>query len=154
MLAALLSAAALAAPPVVVPCGDVIDQIARPPAPPLLGVVVPPPRRLGQFVKVHQDGWTRWRKTPLIVRAGRTPVTVSVPPAWRSRAAIIWGSGTIGPRPALRIAACPRAPHQALGWNVYAGGFFLRSASACVPLTFQVGDRRRTLRFSLGGGAC
>src|SRR6185437_238076 len=89
ILAAVLSAAALAAPPVVVPCGDVIGPIARPPAPTLLGVVVPPPRRVGQFVKVQQHGWTRWRKTPRIVRAGSTPVTVSVPRAWRSRVAII-----------------------------------------------------------------
>ena len=86
------------------------------------------------------------RKAGLLIRGDSPPVSVTVPKAWRTRAAITWGnSGTVS---ALRIASCPRFGDEA--WNVYAGGFLLRSRSACVPLTFRVGNRSATVRFGLG----
>ena len=79
------------------------------------------------------------------MRGNARPVLVSVPKAWRRRAAITWGdSGIVS---ALRIAPCLAAPPKV--WNAYAGGFYLRSRSACVPLTFRVGGRARTVRFGL-----
>ncbi|MGZ4380272.1 MAG: hypothetical protein ACXVZ2_03955 [Gaiellaceae bacterium] len=56
-----------------------------------------------------------------------------------------WGNPA-SPASVVRFAACP-SPRA---WNGYAGGFFLRSHSACVPLSFAVGGRRATLRFGVG----
>ena len=112
----------------------------------VLGVVSVPPARLIQVVPSQSRPWTYWRKAGLVVRAGSPPVTVSVAAAWRSRAAFTWGNSA-GIVSALRIASCPGA---ASVWNAYAGGFYLRSRSACVPLRFSVAGRSRVVRFGLG----
>jgi hypothetical protein len=113
----------------------------------VLGVVSVPPAYLWQVGRVHTGPWTTWRKAGLTVRGNAPPVDVSVPKAWRTRAAITWGDSAIVS--ALRIAPCaPFLPPKV--WNAYAGGFYLRSRSACVPLIFQVGQRRKTVRFGLG----
>ena len=112
----------------------------------VLDVVSVPPTRLIQVVPSQSQPWPYWRKAGLVVRAGAPPVTVSVPAAWRSRAAITWGNST-GIVSGLRIASCPGA---AGGWNAYAGGFYLRSRSACVPLRFSVAGRSSVVRFGLG----
>ena len=112
----------------------------------VLGVVSVPPARLIQVVPSQSRPWTYWRKAGLVVRAGAPPVTVSVPAAWRRRAAITWGNST-GIVSALRIASCPGAAGT---WNAYAGGFYLRSRSACVPLRFSVSARSSIVRFGLG----
>jgi hypothetical protein len=112
----------------------------------VLGAVAAPPARIQRPVAVHGSRWPRWMKVGLGVRAGRGPVTVAVPRGWRDRAAITWGNG----RPAvssLTIARCPPLPHA---WNYYAGGFFVRTATACVPLVIWVGPRARTIRVGLG----
>jgi hypothetical protein len=59
---------------------------------------------------------------------------------------IAWGDGGGS---ALRFASCP-AYEPKKPWNGYAGGFFLRSGSACLPLIFRVGHRTETVRFGLG----
>ncbi len=112
----------------------------------VLGVVSVPPARLIQVVPTHDRPWAYWRKAGLVVRAGSPPVTVSVPTAWRRRAAITWGNNT-GIVSALRIGSCPGARTV---WNAYAGGFYLHSRSACVPLSFSVAGRSRVVRFGLG----
>jgi hypothetical protein len=112
----------------------------------VLGVIAAPPGYLHQVIATPGDPWPYWRKAGLVVRPGHDPVTVSVAAGWQQRAAITWGNG----KPAvasLRIAACPSPRHV---WHVYAGGFLLRSRSACVPLVFQVAGRTRTVRFGLG----
>jgi hypothetical protein len=132
-----------------VPCGEVIGQAKtgrdggyRV----VLGVVSVPPARLTQVVETHTKKWPYWRKAGLVVRASAKPVRVSVPSAWRKRAAITWGSsGTVS---VLTIAACPSPPKL---WNAYAGGFSFRSRRECVPLVFTVGRESRTVRFGLGG---
>jgi hypothetical protein len=87
-----------------------------------------------------------WRKAGLVVRGDSPPVRVSVPKEWLTRVAVGWGS--VRETGVLRIASCP--PSGALGdWNPYAGGFSLRRP-ACVPLTFRVGTREKTVRFSIG----
>jgi hypothetical protein len=63
------------------------------------------------------------------------------------RAAIIWGNGNYDPASSLRIAGCGSDPNVG---NAYAGGFYLRSRSACLPLTFRVGRRSATIRFGIG----
>jgi hypothetical protein len=112
----------------------------------VLGVVSVPSAYLPQVVRTRGGRWPYWRKAGLVIRGGSPPVTVSVAKGWRDRAAITWGNS--GDVSALRIASCP--PYEAKRWNAYAGGFLLRSRSACVPLVFQVGDRRTTVRFGLG----
>jgi hypothetical protein len=72
-------------------------------------------------------------------------VVVSVPKAWRRLAAITWGNTGIVSR--LRIERCPALPPKV--WNAYAGGFYLRSRSACVPLAIRVAERVRIVRFGL-----
>jgi len=134
-----------------VPCTDVIGQAKTPRGGGyrvVLGVVSAPPARLMQVVATGELPWAYWRKAGLVVRAGSSAVGVSVPKAWRSRAAVTWGSSS--PGPALKIAACPS---PAGVWNAYAGGFLIRKRPECVPLTFTVAGRSRTIRFGVGG-AC
>ena len=50
----------------------------------------------------------------------------------------------------MRIASCLASSTLPGGWNPYAGGFVLRSPTACVPLMFRVGDRTATVRFGIG----
>jgi hypothetical protein len=142
--------AASSPPAPVVPCDQVV-----PPVPnsgsgyrTVLDVVSVPPALQPHAVATNRP-WPYFRKAVLNVRAGRTSVTVSVPKPWRTRAAISWGNGGytgVGIVSSLRIAACPSLH----GWRGYAGGFYLRSSSACVPLTFQVGRRSATVRFAIG----
>lgn len=113
----------------------------------VLGIVSVPPMYLRQVVQAEgKNPWPYWRKAGLVIHAGRSAVTVSVPEAWRKRAAITWGNST-GIVSSLRIAGCP-APRNV--WRAYAGGFYLNAPSACVPLIFQVGRRRTTVRFGVG----
>jgi hypothetical protein len=112
----------------------------------VLGVVAVPPAFMRQVVHTRQTPWAYWRKQGLVVRASGEAVIVTVPKIWRRRAAITWGNG-IRPVSSLRIEGCRTS--AAIG-NAYAGGFFLRSPSACVPLIFSVGKRTVTVRFGVG----
>lgn len=94
----------------------------------------------------ESEKWPYFSKAGLVIRGGSPSVSVSVPNAWRKRAAISWGNTRVVG--ALRIASCPAWGPKP--WNAYAGGFFLRSRSACVPLVFRVGKRSETVRFGLG----
>ena len=141
--------------PPTVPCGDVIHHTTFP----YLGdpgagfryrlvlrVVSVPPRYLRQVVPTHSSPWRYWRKAGLVVQAGAVPVVVSVPPRWRSRAAITWGNN-IPIVESLRIAGC--GSNAAVG-NAYAGGFYLRDRAACIPITFRLGKRIQTVHFGIG----
>jgi hypothetical protein len=112
----------------------------------MLGVVGVPPDYLPGPVPVRQGSWRYWRKYGLVVRAGSPTVLVSVPKAWQDRVAVTWGNNLPAVN-ALRLASCSG---PAGAWNVYAGGFFLRSHSACVPLVFRAGQRSATVRFGIG----
>lgn len=134
--------------PFVVTCDQVI---LRPKAPfadgyrRVLGIISVPPAYIPQVVRTPGQPWPYWEKAGLVVRAGTVTVRVSVAQAWRTRAAISWGNGKPAVR-SLRFRGCPSPPNV---WNAYAGGFFLRSRGACVPLVFQVGRRRRTVDFGI-----
>lgn len=151
--AAALSASAAA--PRTVPCGDSIDTTRFPYLGSsraqqryrlVLDAVSVPPAYLQQVVATKQRPWRYWRKAGLVLRGNGGPVTITVPSRWRRRAAITWGNSG-GPVGSLRIAGCPGSRH--LG-NAYAGGFYLRSPSACLPLIFTIGARSATVRFGIG----
>jgi hypothetical protein len=111
----------------------------------VLGVVAAPAAYTPQVVRNSAGRWPWWEKAAMLVRAGRTAVTISVPAAWRRRAAITWGNG-LPAVSALRIAPCPSPAGR---WNAYAGGFLMSTRGACIPLTFSVGDRRKMVRFGI-----
>ena|SRR5215472_8523477 len=103
-------------------------------------------------VRVHQGRWRYWDKDGLFILDGHQAVTITLPKAWRNRAAITWGEN-VGIVSTLRLpgtllsAGCTAGP---LTWNGYPGGFYLRSRSACVPLVFGVGRRSEVVRVGVG----
>jgi hypothetical protein len=136
-------------PQLTVPCWEVAGQAASGTEGGyrvVLGVVSVPPAYLDGVVATRSKPWAYWRKAGLVVLAGNAPVDVSVPRAWRDRVAITWGNRP-GYLSSLRIAACGS---RFAGWLGYAGGFYIRAPSACVPLIFRVGRRSATVRFGIG----
>lgn len=107
---------------------------------------VPPFHLLQRPSRVRNGPWHYWHKSGLSIRAGSPPVVITVPQSWRHRAAITWGNN-IGIVSRLRLGNCPQPRGT---WNAYAGGFYLRSAAACVPLVFRIGQQSRTVRFGIG----
>jgi hypothetical protein len=146
--AAVVARSAPSAPPATVKCDRIILRVGSGHAGGyrvVLGVVSVPQAYRPQVVPTGRLPWSYWSKAGLVIRGGSPPVTVSVPKAWRNRAAITWGNtGIVN---TLRIGSCP--PWESKVWNAYAGGFLLRSRSACVPLIFRVGKRSATVRFGL-----
>jgi hypothetical protein len=146
-----LAGAAWSSPGRVVPCQEEIGYTAFPYGSDgyreVLDAVSVPPAYLPQVVPVDEGPWKYWRKAGLIVRLDGRAVTITVPPSWRTRAGITWGNGGNGVMSSLRIAGCGADPSTG---HAFAGGFFLRSRSACVPLVFRVGNRRETVRFGVG----
>jgi hypothetical protein len=131
-----------------VPCSQVIDHPKFPYRSGgyrlVLGAFSVPPAYLRQVVHVGGT-WPYWRKAGLVIRADAPAVTVTVPRAWRSRAAIIWGNAA-SPVGSLRFASCAGRASQG---RAYAGGFYLRARSGCVPLVFRVGARSATVRLGV-----
>jgi hypothetical protein len=135
--------------PLSVPCSNIIASTRSAGASGyrvVLGSVSVPPAFLSEPVALRDASWPYWRKAGLLVHAGRGPVTVTVPSAWRRRAAITWGNG-LGVVSALEITICSS---PAGSWNAYAGGIYTTSPAACVPLVFRVGARSQTVRFGIG----
>jgi hypothetical protein len=136
--------------PFAVACGDIADPGPVPGKDGyrlVLGVVAVPPVYQAQGA-VHVNGygrWTYWHKSGVGVRAGKFAVTVTVPSAWRSRVAISWGNSH-NIVTSLGFSGCGPGP----AWNGYAGGFYLRTPSACVSLVFSAGHRSTTIRFGIG----
>jgi len=105
-----------------------------------------PPAFLQAYHHPEAHDWPYFAKSGVVVRSTRQTVTVTVPRAFRSRVVIAWGNAD-NVYATVRFVGCgsdPRAGHA------YAGGFALRSSSACVPLLVRVGDRTATVRFGLG----
>ena len=59
----------------------------------------------------------------MVVRSGTQKVSVVVPPAWRSRVAVTWGSAR-GGQISVAFEACKNSHTR---WFAYAGGFYLDS---------------------------
>lgn len=113
----------------------------------VLGVVSVPPAYREQIIRNGTDPWLYFFKAGLIIRASGQSVVVTVPKAWRDRAAIAWGYGGKGVFSSLRFKGCKALPTQGFA---YSGGFYLRPRGACLPLTFRVGRRSETVGFGLG----
>jgi hypothetical protein len=150
-LAALTSAAAGAAPPPnIVPCDSVVlrpkylDGSHRF----VLGRVAFHRTRVFQTAEGRGGSLPYWSKALVFIRAGRMPVTISVPTNWRERAAITWGNLTV--THTLRFAPCLTPPNLSPNrWNGYAGGFYVLEP-ACVPLRVRIGERSAAVRFGIG----
>jgi hypothetical protein len=133
-------------------CNEVIDQLRTGRGGSgggrrvILGVVSVPQAYRPHVEPTDRRPWSHFSKAGLAVLGGSPAVVVSVPRPWRNRAAIGWGN-LPGIYTTLRIARCPASTPAP--WNAYAGGFFLRSPSDCVPLTLRVGSRSATVRFGL-----
>ena len=112
----------------------------------VLSTVSVPPEYLPQVGPSRNKAWPFFTKRGLAVRGDSPAVVVTVPKAWRRRVAITWGDSAIAS--GLRIASCSAFLPPKV-WNGYAGGFYLRSRSACVPLIFRVGRSAKTVRFGL-----
>jgi hypothetical protein len=106
-----------------------------------------PPAFLRQTVSTDERPWAYWSKSGMVTRGDGRPMTVTVPRNWRDRVAIAWGDGGHGVFQSIRFAGCDSGPSSG---NAFAGGFFLRSPSACVPLVFRVGTRSAVVRFGVG----
>ncbi|HEX4747668.1 MAG TPA: hypothetical protein VFU99_12390 [Gaiellaceae bacterium] len=150
LVLATVAPSAASRPPASVACDSIIypvGDIVWTPKRVVLGVVAVPPKHLPQTVETGDRHWPWWSKSGLVVRANSPPVLVSVPPRWRTRAAIGWGQVPV--TSSLRIETCPPLSRPE-GWNPYSGGFSLRTKAACVPLTFTVAGRSATVRFGVG----
>jgi hypothetical protein len=138
------------ASPQTVGCDQIIQQVSQPGGRLVLGVLAPPPAHLEQAAPTAARPWAYFAKWGIAIRAGSPAVLITVPQTWRHRAGISWGNN-LGVVSSLRLLSCPRQPGA---WNVYAGGFYLRSPSGCVPLAFHVGRQTATLSFAIGSGNC
>ena len=152
LLAGFAATSGAGAPQRTVPCKEAIETTAFPFRAGgyrvVLGVVSAPPAYLAEIEDTGQQPWPYWRKQGLVVRAGSRPVTISVPAAWRGRAAIDWGyGGTGGPFASVRIATCGSGSSKG---KAYSGGFSLREPTACLPLVIRAGGRTATVRIGLG----
>jgi hypothetical protein len=143
------------APARTVPCQEIIGHPAFPFAGfrgfryrVVLGVVSAPPRFLGQPVALHEGPWPYWLKVALVIEAGAPSVSISVSERWKKRVAIIWGNGNYDAGSSIQIAGSCGTIDTGVG-NAYAGGFYFRSRTACVPLVFRVGGRSATVRFGI-----
>ena len=131
-------------------CDQIIQQVSAPGGKVVLGVLAVPPAHVEAGALTGTLPWAYFSKWGIAIRAGSPPGLITVPRAWRHRAAIGWGNNASGGS-SLRLLSCPR---QIGAWNAYAGGFFLRSASGCVPLVVKVGRQTATLSFVIGSASC
>jgi len=113
----------------------------------VLDAVSVPPAFLEQSEPTGEKPWTHWAKSGMVVRAGGPGVTISVPPSWRKRVGITWGSGGHGVMSSIRIAGCGSDTRKG---NAYAGGFFLSRSAACVPLVFRTDGQSKKVWFGVG----
>jgi hypothetical protein len=138
------------APPKAVGCDQIITEDSSPGGRVVLGVLAVPPAHVEAGAATGDRPWAYFSKFGIAVRARSPAVLITVPRAWRHRAAIGWGNNASGVS-SLRMLSCPQ---QLAPWNGYAGGFFLRSASGCVPLIFEIGRQTATLSFAIGSASC
>ena len=138
------------ASPQTVGCDQVIQQVGQPGGRLVLGVLQAGRRRREHAAPTATQPWAYFAKYGIAIRSDSPAVLITVPQAWRQRAGIGWGNHT-GVVSSLRLLSCPR---QLGPWNAYAGGFYLRSPSGCVPLVFHIGRQAATLSFAIGSSSC
>ena len=139
-----------------VPCAESIQTVAFPHlgnrdpryrAQQVLGAVSAPGKHVPQSSETGAPPWTHFSKWGMVVRGGPgATVVVTVPRSWRNRVAISWGNAGHRVFHTLRF---PRCGDDAAQGHAYAGGFFLRRPSGCVPLRFTVGSRTKLVWFGI-----
>jgi hypothetical protein len=113
----------------------------------VFGDVAMPPARLPPLGPSGHAAWPYGEKTGFQFHGGGSPVTITVPGAWRDRVAVFGvTSRPLGFASMVRIPGCP--PRSA--WDTYVSAFYTRSRTACVPLQVQVKRHTVTLWFGLG----
>lgn len=114
----------------------------------VLGSVSAPGALVPQSSPTESKPWTHFAKWGMVFRAGSgADVSVTVPPAWRSRVAISWGNAQHGR--VFHTLRFPRCGADSTRGNAYAGGFFLSRQADCIPLRFRVGTRTKLLWFGI-----
>jgi hypothetical protein len=93
----------------------------------------------------------RWVKAGLLVRRHGSPlgadpgtlqpIVITVPRAWRSRAALAWGN--TGLSSAIRITPC----RSTTPWLVFTGGYYVNSPT-CFPLNISTNGKTRQILVS------
>jgi hypothetical protein len=129
-----------------IPCREIIDYTTFPYLGNSVLGAVSLPAYLVRAYPTLETPWRYFAKHGIVVKSG-TSVTITVPPAWRNRVAISWGNNVHRVFHTIRIPSCGSNPKRG---NAYAGGFFLSSSSACVPLVFIVGSREQKVWFGVG----
>lgn len=113
----------------------------------VLDAISAPPAELARGARIRGSApWTHFSKRGIVIRSGKV-ATITVPPRWRRRVGIVWGNNGHGVFSSIRIARCGSDGRRG---HAYAGGFYLRRPSGCVPLVFGVDGRGRTLWFGIG----
>jgi hypothetical protein len=87
--------------------------------------------------------WPYGIKMFLFIRQRARPVLATIPRS--SKAAMTWGSSP--PVRTVRFKSCSNIGVGANGWT---GGLLLKSRTAWVPITFQLGTTRRVVPFWIG----
>jgi hypothetical protein len=129
-------------------CSDAIDGGTGPsPFPLILGRIGLQTSTTLRPVLLQGEPFRLWSKSALIVTRGGPPVVISVPRAWRSRAAITWSNRGLGETSVEHVQACPGG-----GWLAYPGGFFAQ-AKGCFPIDVTVGASHRRVWIRMGSRA-
>ena len=138
-----------------VPCDEIIDVTPFPDRGnaqpqyrnrPVLDAISVPPAFIPQVSSTGERPWRYFSKWGMASALTRD----RCPSPCRRAGAIGWRSrGGTAVTASSRGFASRAAGTESVG-DAYAGGFFLRARSACVPLTFWVGGRTATVRFGIG----
>ena len=87
--------------------------------------------------------WPYGVKVFLFIHQRARPVLATIPRS--SQAAMGWGNAP--PARTVRFKSCSNIGVGADGWT---GALLLKSRTACVPITFQLGTRRKAVPFGIG----
>jgi hypothetical protein len=129
-------------------CSDAIDSMTGyGGVPVILGRVGLETMRTRQVARLEGQPFRWWAKSALVVEEGRAPVVISVPSAWRSRAAIAWNNRGADPTSVEHVQSCPG--HV---WLAYPGGFYAQTRG-CIPIDVAVGARHRRVWIGMGSRA-
>lgn len=111
----------------------------------VLGSVSVPRQQRRQVNPTGQQIWPYFAKFVVSLLGGSPPADIALPKAWRKHVKLGWGEASGS---SVRFLSCPS--YSPKRWNGYAGGAWLKSRSACVPLIVRVGNRQATIRVALG----
>lgn len=116
----------------------------------VLGRAFVPVRLAHQAIRVPtQQRWRYWMKAGVVLRAGAgPPVEISLGRSWTNKARVMWGNG-LPDGTIVQFARCG-AVSKSHPWNAYAGGFYITTPSACVPLHITVGRATASVTVAIG----